>query len=81
MRREYRKVNRSKPAGVSRRFLANADMISDVADQKADRGDQGRDHAQHMAAPRATPDEVPAHRNEDGTHQVERRVKSRQIGG
>ena len=56
-------------------------MISDVADQKADRGDQGRDHAHHVAAPRATPDEVPARRNENGTHQIERRVKSRQIGG
>ena len=56
-------------------------MISDVADQKAERGGQGRDHAYHMTTPRAAPDEVPAHRNEDGTHQIERGIHSRQIGG
>ncbi len=81
MRSEHGKVNRSEPAGVSGRFLADAGMISDVANQKAERGDQGRDHAYHVTAPRAAPDEVPAHRNEDGTHQIERGVKSRQIGG
>jgi len=56
-------------------------MVSDVADQKANRGNQGRDHAYHMTAPRAAPDEVPPHRNEDGTHQIERSVQSRQIRG
>src|ERR1051326_7587730 len=81
VRRQYRKVNRSKPASVSGRFLADASMISDVTDQKAERGDQGRDHAYHMAAPGAATDEVPAHRDEHGTHQIERGVKSRKIGG
>ncbi len=81
VRSEHGKVNRGDPAGVSGGFLANASMISDVADQKAERGDQGRDHAYHMTTPRAAPDEVPAHRNKDGTHQIERGVQSRKIGG
>ena len=81
VRSEHGKVNRSEPAGVSGRVLADAGVVSDGANQKAERGDQGRDHAHHMAAPRAAPDEVPARRNEDGTHQIERGVKSRQIGG
>ena len=81
MRREYWKVNRRKPTGVSGGFLANASMVSDVAGQKENRGDQGRDHAYHMTAPSAAPDEVPAHRNEDGAQQIERGVQSRQIRG
>ena len=33
-------------------------MISDVANQKKDRREQGYDHAHHVTAPRAAPDEV-----------------------
>ena len=34
-------------------------MISDVANQKTDRGNEGYDHAHHVTAPRAAPDEIP----------------------
>ena len=37
VRGKDRKVNPRDPAGVSGRFLANARMISDVANQKTDR--------------------------------------------
>ena len=55
-------------------------MVNDVADQKANRGDQGRDHAYHMAAPSAASDQEPAHRNEDGTQEIEGGIQGRQIG-
>src|SRR5437667_2811040 len=37
VRGEHWKVNPRDPAGISGRFLANARMISDVANQKTDR--------------------------------------------
>ena len=61
MRGQYRKVNGSDPSGVSRRFLAYVRVINDVTRQETSRRNNGRDHARHMPAPRAIPDEVPAH--------------------
>ena len=81
MRSQERKVNRREPAGVSGRFLANARMISDVANQKKDRRDESYDHAHHVTAPRAAPDEVPTRRNENGAHEIKRGVEGRQVGG
>ena len=77
---QHREVNRGEPPGVSRRFLADVRMISDVANEKTDRRGQGRDHARHVTAPRAAPDEIPAHGNEDRAHEIERGIQGRQIG-
>ena len=80
MRSQDRKVNGRKPAGVSGRFLANARMISDVANQKTDRGDQGYDHADHVTAPPTAPDEVPTSGNKNRAHEIKRGIESRQVG-
>ena len=81
VRGQHREVNRGEPASVSRRFLANLRMISDVAHQKTDRRRQGCDHAHHVTTPRAAPDEIPAHGNEAGAHEITRGIHGRQIGG
>ena len=81
MRGKDRKVDASDPAGVSGRFLANARMISDVANQKTDRREEGYNHAHHVTAPRAAPDEIPSHGNEAGAHEIKRGIHGRQIGG
>ena len=80
VRGEDRKVNPRDLAGVSGRFLANARMISDVANQKTDRRQKRRDHAHHVTAPGVTPDEVPTGRNENGAHEVKRGVERGQVG-
>ena len=81
VRGQDRKVNAREPTGVSGRFLANARMISDVADQKKDRRNEGYDHARHVTAPGATPDEVPTRGNKNGAHEVKRGIERRQVGG
>ena len=81
VRSQDRKVNRREPAGVSGRFLANARMISDVANQKKDRRDESYDHAHHVTAPHASPDEVPARGNKNGAHEIKRGIDGRQVGG
>ena len=55
-------------------------MVSDVTGQKKGRRNHRSDHAGHVAAPRAVPDQIPTHRDEDGADQIERRVDRRQIG-
>ena len=74
VRGQDRKVNTREPAGISRRFLANARMISDVANQKKDRRYEGYDHAHHVTAPGAAPDEVPTTGNKNGAHEIKRGV-------
>lgn len=81
MRGQDRKVNPREPAGVPGRLLANARMVSDVAKQKKDGRDERYDHAHHVTTPRAAPDEVPTHRNENGAHEIERGIKGGQVGG
>ena len=81
MRGEDRKVNPRDTAGVSRRFLPNARMISDVPNQKTDRRREGYNHAHHVAAPRAAPDEVPTRGNKNGAHEIKRGVEGGQVGG
>jgi len=81
VRGEDRKVNRRDPAGVSGRFLANARMISDVADQKTDRREESYDHARHVTAPRAAPDEVPTCGNKNRAHEIKRGIEGWQVGG
>ena len=81
VRSQDRKVNRREPAGVSGRFLANARMISDVANQKKDRREESYDHAHHMTAPRAAPDEVPTRGNKNGAHEIKRGIEGGQVGG
>ena len=81
MRGKDGKVNPRDPAGVSRRFFANARMISDVANQKTDRREKGCDHAYHVTAPRAPPDEVPTGGNKNGAHEIKRGVEGGQVGG
>ena len=56
-------------------------MISDVANQKTDRREESRDHADHVTAPCAAPDEVPTRGNKNGAHEIERGVESGQVGG
>ena len=68
MRSQYREVNGGDPSRVSRRFFADVHVISDVANQETGRRNHGYDHARHMTPPRAMPDEVPAHRNENSAH-------------
>ena len=80
VRGQDRKVNPREPAGVSGRFLANARMIGDVANQKKNRRDEGYDHAHHVTAPRAVPDEVPTRGNKNGAHEIKRGIESRQVG-
>ena len=80
MRGQDRKVNPREPAGVSGRFLANARMISDVANQKTDRREEGHNHAHHVTAPRAAPDEAPTHGNKNGAHEIERGIEGGQVG-
>ena len=74
------KVDFRDPAGVSRRFLANARMISDVANQETDRGNEGYDHAHHVTAPSAAPDEIPPGGNKNGAHEIKRGIEGRQVG-
>ena len=81
MRGQDRKVNSGDPAGISGGFFANARMISDVANQKTDRGDQGYDHADHVAAPPTAPDEVPTSGNKNRAHEIKRGIEGRQVGG
>ena len=81
MRGKDGKVNPRDPAGVSRRFFANARMISDVANQKTDRRKEGYNHAHHVTAPRAATDEVPTRRNKNGAHEIKRGVEGGQVGG
>ena len=81
MRGQDRKVNPRDPAGVSGRFLANARMISDVANQKTDRREEGHNHAHHVTAPRAAPDEIPTRGNKNSAHEIERGIEGRQVGG
>ena len=56
-------------------------MISDVANQKTDRREEGYNHAHHVTAPRAAPDEVPTRGNKNGAHEIERGVEGGQVGG
>jgi len=56
-------------------------MISDVANQKTDRRDEGYNHARHVTAPRAATDEVPTRGNKNGAHEIERGIESGQVGG
>ena len=81
MRGQNRKVNPRNPASVSGRFLANARMISDVANQKTDRREEGYDHAHHVTAPRPAPDEVPTRGNKNGAHEIKRGIEGGQVGG
>jgi hypothetical protein len=81
VRGEDRKVEPRDPAGVSGRFLANTRVISDVADQKTNRREQCCDHARHMAAPRAAPNEVPTRGNKNGAYEIERGIERGQVGG
>ena len=81
VRGQDRKVNPRDPAGVSGRFLANARMISDVANQKKDRREESYDHAHHVTAPRAAPDEVPTRGNKNGAHEIKRGIEGGQVGG
>ena len=77
MRGEDRKVDPREPAGVSGRFLSNPRMVSDVANQKTNRGDQGYDHADHVMAPGTASDEVPTGGNKDGAHEIKRGIEGR----
>ena len=81
VRGQDRKVNPRDPAGVSGRFLAHARMISDVANQKTDRREEGYDHAHHVTAPRPAPDEVPTRGNKNGAHEIKRGIEGGQVGG
>ena len=81
MRGKDRKVNPRDPASVSGRFLANPRMISDVPDQKTNRRGEGYDHAHHVTAPRAAPDEVPTRGNKNGAHEIKRGIEGGQVGG
>ena len=79
VRGQDRKINRRDPAGVSGRFLANARMISDVANQKTDRRGERYDNAHHVTAPRAAPDEVPTRGNKNGAHEIKRGIEGGQV--
>ena len=81
MRGQNGKVDPRNPARISGRFLANARMISDVANQKTDRREEGYDHAHHVTAPGAAPDEVPTRGNKNGAHEIKRGVEGGQVGG
>ena len=56
-------------------------MISDVADQKTNRRGEGYDHAHHVTAPGAAPDEVPPRGNKNGAHEIKRGIEGGQVGG
>ena len=81
MRGKDRKVNSRDPAGISGRFLTNARMISDVANQKTDGREEGYNHARHVTAPRAATDEVPTRGNKNGAHEIKRGIEGGQVGG
>ena len=81
MRGKDRKVDPRDPAGVSGRFLANVRMINDVTNQKTDRRGEGYDHAYHVTAPSAAPDEIPPTGNKNGAHEIKRGIEGRQVGG
>jgi len=81
MRGQNRKVNSCEPARVSGRFLADARMISDVANQEKHGGRESYDHAHHVTAPCTAPDEVPTQRDKNGAHEIKRGIKGWQVGG
>ncbi len=80
MRSQYREVNGGDPSGISRRFFADVHVISDVANQETGRRNHCRDHARHMAAPCAMPDEVPAHGDKNRADQIQGSVDRWKIG-
>ena len=81
MRGKHRKVDPREPAGVSGRFLANARMISDIANQKTNRRGERYDHAHHVTAPSAAPNEIPTRGNKNSAHEIKRGIESRQVCG
>ena len=81
VRGQNRKVNPRNPARISGRFLANARMIRDVANQKKDRRDEGDDHAHHVTAPSAPPYEIPSGGDKNGAHEIKRGIEGGQVGG
>ena len=56
-------------------------MISDVANQEKDGRQEGNDHARHVTAPGAAPDEVPTGRDKNGAHEIKRGIEGGQVGG
>jgi len=70
VRGQHWEVNRGDPTCVARGFFTDVRVVSDVANQETGRRDDGDDHTRHMTPPCAVPDEIPAHRNEDGANQI-----------
>ena len=71
MRRQKWEINDRDPSGVAGRFFTDLRVIDNVADQKTGRGNEGDDHAGHMALPDVAPDPKPTQADEDGADQIE----------
>ena len=81
VRSQHRKINGSDLACIAGRFFTDLCVVRDVADQKKDRRNDGYDHAYHVTAPGAAPDEVPTRGNENGAQEIKRGIEGGQVGG
>ena len=75
--RQHWKINCCQPAAKAGRFFADVDVIGDIANEKKGGGKDRRDHANDMALPKIPPDKIPAGRNENRAHKIERGIDCR----
>jgi hypothetical protein len=74
---QHWKIDCRQPAAKAGRFFADVDVISNVAGEKKGGGNHRCDHADDVALPKIPPDKIPAGRNENRTHKIERGIDCR----
>jgi hypothetical protein len=74
---QHWKIDRRQPSTKAGRFLADVDVISDVANEKKGGGNDCRDHADDVALPKIPPDKIPPSRDENGADKIERGIDCR----
>jgi len=75
--RQHWKINCCQPAAKAGRFFPDVDVIGDIANEKKGGGNDRRDHASDVALPKIPPDKIPAGRNENRAHKIERGIDCR----
>jgi hypothetical protein len=75
--RQHWKINRCQPTAKARGFFPDVDVIGDIATKKKSGGKDRRDHANDVTLPKISADKIPAGRNENGTHNIERGIDCR----
>jgi hypothetical protein len=75
--RQHWKINCCQPAAKAGRFFADVDVIGDISNEKKGGGNDCRDHANDVALPKIPPDKIPAGRNKNRAHKIERGIDCR----